>query len=228
MKKTILRIAVVFGAVLALSTGCKKDARVLTTQDPNDIDNMVAQVDPMTTEEASADETNGEITMINDGVNENMLVIADDIDAPEGPAGGGPDSSEVRRHIRAKSFIFCLRKVDLDKDQIAKIKKALVSYEDCKGDAVKRARAIYAKLKEAYKEKMMRLQAAYKNGKITEKEYQQGIKDLRIGFAKELRSLHLQDKIDEAFKHCMRELLGNIKRILNDRQWAAFVQCHKK
>lgn len=231
MKKTILKIALVFGAVIALSTGCKKDSTTNNTQTASDVDNLVAQVDPITQDAATADASTGEISMINDGINENMTVIADDIDATEGPAGGSQDSAdstELRRHIRAKSFIFCLRKLDLSQEQITKIKRALVSFEDCKGDAVKRARAIYAQLKDSYKEKAAKVHAAFKDGKITEAQYKQSIEDLRIAFVKDLRAMHLQEKIDVAFRGCMRELLGKLKLILTDAQWTSFVACQKK
>lgn len=233
MKKGILKIAFVLGAVIALGTGCKKEAQVLTTQNPNDIDVLTNQVDATSTMEASTDLTNGEIVMLNMGISEDALVVADDIDAPEGPAGGKDDtlrndSVDDRKHIRAKSFIFCLRKLDLSQTQIEATKKALRQYEECKSAAVKRARVIYQDLKKEYKGKMERLTAAFKAKSITEAQYKEGIEKLRKGFSVELRNLHLQEKLELAFRNCMKELLGKLKLTLNDKQWSNFVACHRK
>lgn len=54
------------------------------------------------------------------------------------------------------------------------------------------------------------------------------MKDLRENFRKELRSKQIQEKLDEALKGCYKTFLGRLQNILNERQWKAFVACHRR
>lgn len=230
MKNHIQKAALVLGVVLIAFTACKKEdlKRVVDTNDDTE---MVALVDQagaeMLSEEATSDNPEYGVALIDEGIAADFQVIASDLDEQEGPAGID-DSRDLRRHVRSHSFIACLRKMELSDRQKAAVKKSIIAYEDCKSSAIHRARAIHKALVEKYQDKFERLRMAFKNGDITEEQFRAGVHRLRKAFNAELRQLQLQEKLDAAFKKCYREFLGNLKNILTEEQWKAFVNCHKR
>ena len=228
MKNVIQKATLVLGVVLLAFTACKKQdmEKVVGSTTETDLIALVDQAgSDMLIEEANDVTPDEGVALIDEGISADFLVVAADLDETEGP--NGLDDKQ-RNHVRSHSFIACLRKVELSERQQMAIKKALANYENCKESAVKRARAIHAKLVAAYKEKFERLQKAFRNGDLTEKEYKEAVHRLRMAFNKELRSLQLHEKLDAAFKNCYKEFLGNVKNILTEKQWAAFVECHKR
>lgn len=234
MKNHIQMAALVFGVALTAMTACKKeDVKNVVAASTAETE-MVSLIDQanndMLAEDANADAPEMGINMVDEGIAADYLVVESDFSDDLTPASGNDDSTEksMRDFTRARSFVACLRKLDLSDRQKLAIKKNLKDYEDCKSSAVQRARAIYAKLKAAYKEKADRIIAAFRNGDLTKDQFAAKIKALRLSFNKELRSLQLQDKVHEAFKKCYRTYLENLKDILTEKQWKAFVMCHKR
>jgi hypothetical protein len=108
------------------------------------------------------------------------------------------------------------------------VHKELRIYKDCKDKAVIRAKTIYRELQVKYKTKYSRIYNAFINGSITREKFKTLVAELRIEFKKELRSLHLKEKLDENFKACFRKFLVGLHPILSERQWNAFVTCYKR
>lgn len=229
MKNVIQKVGIVLGVTLLAFTACKKeDIRTVSdaVNDDNDIVALVTQADnDLNADLVSDDSPETGIDLTGEAVSSDYLVIAEDIEEAEGPAG---NDDKMRSYARSHSFVACLRKLELTDRQKAAVKKSMMEYQDCKESAVKRARAIYAKLRAQYQAKFERLMTAFKNGDITREEFKTAVHRLRMSFHKELRSMHLAEKLDAAFKNCFRSFLGDLKNILNERQWKAFVACHKR
>lgn len=220
-----MKAAMVLGVVLAAFTACKKeDVQKYTTDYQADMTALVDQaVADMDNQAEPMDDGSGSLMMANDGIAPDFLVEGIDMDDDQGPGG-----DTLRRHIRSHSFVACLRRLNLDSTQRLQVKRALAAYEDCRHDAIKRARALHAQLQAAYKAKVDRLVAAYKAGNITKEQFERAMKELRENFRKELRSKHIDEKLDAALKDCYGKFLGHLKNILTERQWKAFVECHRK
>jgi hypothetical protein len=229
MKNLIQKATIVLGVALIAFTACKKEDIKNVVAATSEETEMVALVDQAGSDMLGVDATseNAEmgVLMTDEGIAADFLVEESDMEASEGPAGS---TDELRKYARNHSFMACLRKLQLSDRQIAAVKKSLRGYHECKESAVKRARAIYHALVEQYQDKFKRLLNAYRNGDISKEKFEAAVKELRMAFKKELRSLQLNEKLDEAFKKCYRSFLGNLHSILTERQWKAFVACHKR
>lgn len=168
-----------------------------------------------------------------EGLPTDFLVEEDYLnETPSGTSGGnastGSGSVNRRKHIRGNSFIRCLIALNLDSSEYIKIRRVLSAYHSCKSSAVARAQAIHENLVSAYKDKVSNYRQLLKDGKITRKEYNEIIERLRAAFAKELKSLQLREKLQEAFRDCHKKMLVNLKSVLSDDDWKAFVSCYRK
>lgn len=229
MKHMIQKATVVLGVALIAFSACKKDA-VQTVTSTDDMVTLANQAESdMDNVAVYSNNDNGDIYMDDEGIAADFQVEANDCDLVQGAAGGttSPDDS-IRARIREHSFVRCLNGINLRDGQKDSIKAALKDYADCKADAVKRARAIYHELEKVYKGKAQDLLAAFKAGKITKAQLEDKMKDLRVAFHKELRAKHLAEKLDAAMANCYKEYLRKLHNILSERQWKAFVACHKK
>jgi Ca2+-binding EF-hand superfamily protein len=146
--------------------------------------------------------------------------LADDSDL----AGDDGTRPTIRKH----SFIKCLRELSLTESQKQDVKSALRMYDGCKAQAVKRAKEIYRELQAAYKQKYQRIYQAFQAGTITEREFKKLVEELGITFKKELRSLHIKEKLDNAFAECFRDFLRKLKAVLTETQWNSFIACYHK
>lgn len=231
MKRTLKTSALVIGMMAFALTGCKKDKLVeqnATTQEivNEDLTALVSQADEDANNmESTYDEATEDVAMENDGIAYDYLVEAQDVDADE----NSQDATVAKRKkIRRNSFIYCLRGTNPSKDQVRKLKYAVGEYSKCKESAIKRARAIYAKLYAKYKKLAQEQIRLYKAGKITKKELTSRIARIRFAFNKEYRELKLKEKLHTALRNCYRSLLKDVKGVLTDRQWKAFVNCYRK
>ena len=234
MKNRIQKAIIMLGVAMTAFTACKKE-NVNDVQQTVNVDaeiatlNTQANGDMMLTD---ADGTTPElgIMLTNEGIAEDYLVEANDLDEVEGVSRRGNDDSlkRIRQHIRSHSFVACLRKMNFTDSQKAAVKRTLYAYEDCKHDAVKRARLVYAKLKDAYRDKAERLIKAYKNGDLTQAQFEKAMKELRIAFNKELRAKQIDEKLHEALRDCHKIMLVRLQKLLTAEQWKAFVACYKR
>jgi len=232
MKRTLKTAALVIGMITLAITGCKKEAAKFSTDENTEATNN-ANIEALLIQseqdndalEANYNDATDDISIENDGIAADYAVEPQDVDADESSMDA---RVKEREKVRRNSFIHCLRKVDLEKDQIRKIKHAIENFRDCKASATKRARAIYAELHAKYKTLAMEQNRLYKAGKITKDEYEARIKRIRHAFSKELRELQLKEKLHDAFKKCYRILLHDINGVLTERQWKAFVNCYKR
>ncbi len=228
MKKNIVNLAMAIATVAIALVACKKAGvnPVITTD--YEIEEIALQAsNPVEADEVTADEASGNFELENEGINPNYWVEASDWDLEQGPNGGADATAAKRKRIINKSFIYCLRKLDLSDRQVAAIRTLLGEYQDCKASAISRARAIYNNLLQPYKDKFKRLHAAYRAGKITEDQFRKATAELRIAFVKELRQTQLKEKLNTALQNCHRTMLGKLKNILTDKQWKAFINCVK-
>lgn len=231
MKNSIFKVACLFALAMMAVVGCKKEqVKQFTDTYESEATALVDQTDNDVVYQTEAeDDGNGNISVIHEGIATDFLVISTDMDETEGPAGGNDSgSNKYRQHIRSHSFVACLRKLNLSERQTAAVKKSIAAYEDCRHGAIARARAIHAELQKAFRAKAERLISAYKDGKLTKEQFEAAMKELRQNFAKEMRSKHIQEKLDVALKTCYRKFLDNLKNILTEDQWKAFVRCHKR
>ncbi len=232
MKKTLKTTALVIGMITFAITGCKKESAKLSTDENTEATNN-ANIEALLSQseqdndalEAIYNEASDDISIENDGIAADYAVEPQDVDADESSMDA---SVKERAKLRRKSFIFCLRKVELENDQIRKIKHAIENYRDCRASSTKRARAIYAELYHKYKGLAQEQTRLFKAGKITKDEYAAIINRIKHAFSKELRELKLKEKLHEAFKKCYRILLHDLKGVLSERQWKDFVSCYKR
>lgn len=224
MKRNIKITALAIGLLAIGLTGCKKEQFGLTPEtaynSESDIQSLAIQAENETTD-ITYDENSNELTAVNEGLAPDYLVTGADFDTET----TGPNNSNS---VHGQSFIRCLKSLKLEDDQVKKIRAAMADYEDCKASAIKRARAIHAKLVAKYKELAEEQAKLLRAGKITKAEYEQRIARLRHAFQKELRELQLKEKLREALKDCHTKFLRQLHGILSEIQWKAFVDCYRK
>lgn len=206
-------------AVLVLgSVSCNKkdttDERVVTSEEDYTLFTKAA-IRSMDNQEVYSDNPELGIYMIDEGIAPCFLADATDLT--------GDDSQRTR--IRRNCLITCLRGLSLNETQIPLVREDLRRYNACNETAINRARAIYNELQASYRQKYNRLNQAYQSGGISGEEFRAKVAELRTAFKRELRSLHLREKLDEALTRCLRTFLVELRSTLNDRQWNAFKEC---
>lgn len=200
-------------------TACKKQKETTTVSPEDEIIALADQaITGMESQEVYSDKPDMGIYMINYGIAADFLVDETDLE--------GKDT--LRQNIRDHSFIACLRGLNLTETQVSEIKRDMKIYRECKENAMNRAKNIYQDLHEKYKAKYNRINAAFQNGTISREKFKTLVAELRVQFHRELRSLHLKEKLDDAFRSCFRIFLKDLHSILTERQWNAFVECYKR
>ena len=231
MKKHILKLATLSALMIVIASGCKKELVKDVSQDrfEDEIEHAASIADAdISPDDIVTDENSELFEMESEGINPNYFVDETDFDeVEEGVAGSGKSVKAKRKRVAAKSFIHCLRKLDLEKRQVLKVKLLLGKYRDCKSSSVKRAKALYAKIRAPYIAKYKRLVYSYKNGKITKKELVKSVCSLRVDFAKDLRKAQIKEKLHVAFKNCYKKMLRELHGVLNAKQWTRFIACVK-
>jgi hypothetical protein len=134
--------------------------------------------------------------------------------------------SGSKRAGEARRFIACMKELNLSKDQIESLRKAFKIYEDCHSSILVRHRLAIKSLLAKYNDKHAELVKALRNGRITKEEFAKKVQELRKAFMRERHEIN--SKVRTALKDCYSHLLKNIHRILNERQWKAFVNCYRK
>lgn len=213
------------GIMLAL-TGCQKDQSVDQTLSGDEL--IAFLVDQswnrMASEDLFHENPSLGIEMLNEGIAADFLLDETYIeDAPPANTGNLANWYSIRDH----SLIQCLRGLELSTEQTASIRQDLRGYEACKTEALQRARSVYRELRAEYHQMFQRLVNAYRNGTLTEREFRQRVAELRTDFRNELLRLHLRERLDAAFKRCLRVFLGELHGILTNRQWNSFVECYR-
>ena len=218
--KKFYRISVIMLLVAFTTfTACKKQNDPTTVSPETEITAMAEQaIAGMDNQEVYSDKPDMGIYMKNEGIPPDFLVEETDLE--------GKDS--VRQNIRDHSFIACLRGLNLTESQILAIKQDIRDYRDCKENALQRAKTIYRDLNEKYKAKYKRIYAAFQNGTISREKFKTLVAELQVEFRRELRNLHLKEKLDDIFRSCFRIFLKDLHSILTERQWNAFVECYKR
>ena len=219
MKKFSRLFFIMLMVGLAAFTGCNKQTDQATDPAGDEISALTDQaINGFDSQEVYSDETGNDLYMKDEGIPPDFLVEETDLE--------GNDT--IRKFIRDHSFIECLRKLDLSEQQKPEIKLSIREYKECKEDALKRAKTIYRELLEKYKVKSERIHEAFKKGTISREEFKKLMTELKSEFRRELHSLQIKEKLHDSFKACFRNLLKDLRSVLTERQWNAFVECYKK
>jgi len=176
----------------------------------------------MDNQEVFADDSSLAIYMINDGIAADFL--ADERCMDENEQGLGTEIKFIRDH----SFIHCLKGLSLSEIQKAAIIKYLGEYKACTQHSIERAKAIYSELCEKYNVMYRELWSALQKGSITKDVFQKKVNALKADFKKELRAMHLKEKLDDAFKACLRTFFKALHGTLSEHQWNVFVACARQ
>lgn len=221
MKNQFLKSGIMlFAAATFVFSSCKKEMVepiVETAQDAtnNDLNSTIvvdqANAEYMAVEIVGGDE-NTAFSAVNEGLAEDYLLEASSFDL----------LGKTSNH----RLIRCLKGLDLSEEQIAKIRKALAAYEDCKSEAIKKHRAAYGELKDKVEAARKDLVEQYRNNEISKEELQEGLKSLRERFNYALKAI--KESYAQSLKDCFEKFLASLKEILTERQWKAFLICHKK
>ncbi|NUM32016.1 MAG: hypothetical protein HUU47_06800 [Bacteroidetes bacterium] len=230
MKRNLKNTALAIGLMALGMVGCQKDTLNQNFTDSENLDYQIQSLVTQTDNESDVlevylDDNTSEIAVQNEGIPTDYLVTSEDLSETSGAIGGNTDN---RKHIKDNSFLRCLKGLGLDSDQYRKLAIILAEFKDCNASAIKRARTIHAELQKKYKELAEAQIKLYKNNEITKSELEARLKRIRMAFHKELRDLHLKEKLADAFKNCHDKMLRQLHGILTDRQWAAFVKCYKR
>ena len=232
--KRNLKIALLAIGIMALTfTGCKKELMnvnpALTNFSETEIQALAVQSDAENeASEILYDEATNEMVAVNEGIAYDYLVTVEDFNNSGAYRLDSMIDARSTSNIKDHSFVRCLHGLKLEEDQIKKIRIALGGYNDCKASAIHRARAIHAHLVAKYKDLAHEQAKLLRAGKITKEEYEARIARIRHAFQKELRELQLKEKLNEALKDCYTKFLRQLNGILTERQWKAFLACHKK
>jgi len=221
LKAGMMIIAV---AIIAL-VGCKKEtiAPINNTENTEaltpEMEALMIQVDNefVNTEVQGGSETE-DFYLENNGVPEEYDLqesSADELDA-----------SSVKRGIGVPKIIRCLKDLNLDKEQIVKIRKSLKEYEECKKSIIARHHYAIRQLMDVYNAKLKTLKQSLANGRITKDQFVAKVKDLRDELNKAKKEITMKARL--ALKDCYSKLLRKLHSILNERQWKAFVECNRK
>jgi Spy/CpxP family protein refolding chaperone len=216
MKTTLIVLAL---ATLVF-TGCRKE-KLFNTSDPAATVNNSetnSEVDILVNEssilylETTINEGSESIpfSAVNDGLIEDYMATT-----------AGFDASNADHN----SLVRCLKSLNLSEDQIAKLRRAFAAFEDCKAADIKKHRAAYEALKAKVEAARQDLVKKLRNNEITKAEFEKAMKSLRQRFQHALAEIKRSFAKD--LKECHRKFLAHIKEILTERQWAAFVKCHK-
>lgn len=226
MKIKILKTGMMILAVAIITlVGCKKETITPANNTENteahtpEMEALMIQVDNefVNTEVQGGSETE-DFYLENNGVPEEYDLqesSADDLDA-----------SSVKRGIGVPKMIRCLRDLNLDKEQVAKIRRSLKEYEECKKSIIARHHFAIRQLMEEYNAKLKALKQALANGRITKDQFNAKVKQLREELNKAKKEITMKARL--ALKDCYTKLLRRLHSILNERQWKAFVNCYRK
>ena len=220
MKKPFLLSA----SVILLLVACNKEVpRDKAVSADNQISVLVDKsISAMDNQEVLSDDQTQTIYMVNDGIAADFLAEAACMEE------NGQGMSADLKFILDNSFIRCLKGLSLSDPQLKDIKQDLQSYYGCNKKALERARTIYKEFKEKYHLEYLRLWKALQNGTITREEFRNQLAKLRIAFKQELRKMHLEEKLDEALKSCLRDFLTSLNGVLTESQWLAFDECYNR
>jgi hypothetical protein len=223
--KILLKSLLVAMVLYAVAVSCTKDTPAEETPVLGETISSLAEtaVGAFEDQEVLEDESTGTLYMVNDGIPADFLVDEKCMDTPPGDGEEGIDMSLVRE----RSFIRCLRGLSLDPAQQRQVRNDLQTYNDCKKQAIHRVRAIYSEVKATYHTKYQRLLNAFRSGNLTREAFRTKVAELRIAFKREINSLHLNEKLAEKLKGCLRGFFTALHEDLSERQWNAFVECYR-
>lgn len=220
-KMNLLMIAV--AAITILLASCSKEPKsdISSNAGTNELnipemDVLATQADEsfMNSEVQGGTETE-EFTMESDGLPDAYQVSESTAD----------EINSTKRDGSARRLRACLSKLELDADQIAKIRRLFKAYEDCKHSIIIRHGQALRQLLHAYNEKREALVKALRNGRITKAEFEENMKTLRVELQRHKNELASKARV--ALKNCYKNMLRGLHSVMTERQWKAFVNCYR-
>lgn len=219
MNKNLIYVGVTVALILtAIFTGCKKEENAVNsdTAQQSQVDLMADEADKAYKSDnyTGGDESNA-FYIDNDGLPEAYTLEASDMD----------ESGQKRGHGSSKSFIKCLRKLNLTDTQVMDIKQAMSDFETCKFADIRAHRdSIFALLMRTDSSRKALIKD-FRDSVINYAQLKQGMKDLRTDFAIAMRAIKLSHA--QSLKACYAAYLTQMQTILTPRQWNAFLKCRR-
>lgn len=215
-----VKIALASLAILAFATtGCQKEMIAPLADDQT---TQVLEDAYLTDLTVQADEDFKQAEVLGDGEVEGFSLNNDGLIDEYTLHAGSLD--ELGK--RGNALMRCLASVGLDSTQKTQVRKALAIYEDCKKDAVASYRKDLVDLNKKIQDAREALVKKFRNNEITRDEFKTGMENLRTRYQKAAETI--KASYARALNQCYEAFLKNLKRILSDRQWAAFTACLKK
>lgn len=210
-------------AITAFFSSCSKESPEITSNEAPAQEMSLPEVDAMVNQ-ADDEFVNSEVQ---GGTEEEAFTIEYDglPDAYQITESTADELNSGKRDGNARRFRACLGKLELDGDQIAKIRRIFKAYQDCKHDIIVRHASAMKALLIKYNDKRDALVKALRNGRITKEEFEKHMKALRIEFNKAKHELASKARV--ALKNCYIKMLRGLHSVLTERQWKAFVNCYR-
>jgi hypothetical protein len=204
-------------AVIAFftATGCKKETAQIADDSAKYESQLIADDADKSYNEVVITEGSEttEFSAENEGLPEAYILVETDM-----------DDAGFKRGIERRYFS-CLKKLNLSDTQVARLRKAVRAYEECKAGDIKKHREAYAALSARIEHARQELATKLRLGKITKAQFEQGMKELRADFEKSLREI--KASYAKTLKACYEKFVRATKETLTERQWKAFVDCYR-
>lgn len=222
--KTFLIITCVIALSVLLSS-CRKDKTDASDENFTEDIEMLVQKSLYSLDSwmNSAGESFPELYATDDGFPPDFLTDESYLDEPG--RINSEDTDPERGRIVEKSFLRCLKKLDLEERQVKSVRTELEEYGKCKAKAVERLKTMIQELNALYRGKFHRLNEAYESGSLSKEKYRSLLKELKSEYRKALYELFQKHNIREVFVKCYHDFLHDLHAILNERQWQSFKEC---
>jgi len=117
----------------------------------------------------------------------------------------------------------CLKSVQLSREQALQVRKTLIIYETRNADIIKSHREAYAKIQARMEAARIELLKQSTSAKMNRQELSKKLENLKAQFEQALKEI--KEKNAVIFSTNYRELMLNLSKILDERQWGVFSKC---
>ena len=202
-------------ATLVLLQSCQQDEVSPEIMDEQEVNAEVI---------ALADKISQSFTQVNiSGGDENSAFEVSNEGLPIEFSSVGTFSEEERRPMPGNSVISCVVSLNLDGEQMAKVRRSFMAFNGCKLQNMLEYHRTFRSLIQQMETFRKGLFADHKAGELTREELAELLSGLRERFASELAEVRKAHA--EEFNSCMRGFLAKTHRILSEEQWNDFRSC---
>lgn len=166
-------------------------------------------------------------TEVQGGTEEEAFVLDNDglPDAYQVNEATADDINTTKRDGNARRLRVCLGHLELNAEQITKIRHIFKEFEDCKHSIIVRHAGALKQLLDSANAKRELYVKALKNGRIDKVEFEKLMLALRAEFNHHAQELALKSRA--ALKECYTKMLRGLNAVMTERQWKAFVNCYR-